>query len=363
MSCLERRTDFNLKYIQMMRDILPYCDGRATCGVRLEAKDFGKVFEYGLGPAQCDYLGAREPWIFEYQGLYYMTYDGAGRDAWLVCLATSKDLVHWERHGPIMECGQAGSPDSATASYGAVFFHGDKWHMFYLGSPNASPAPDNVPMVPYLTLKAEAQSPYGPWRKRPDIIPWRPKSGTYYQTTASPGRVTKSGEEFLQFFSASVENDFADGSPTLKRTLGIARTKNLDGAWAIDPEPIVPLDHQVENSDLYFEPNNGYWFLFTNHVGISPIEIGEGHTENIEYTDAVWVYWSKDINQWNPEHRAIVVDGQNCCWSKRCIGLAGVIPYMGRLAVLYDAPGDESISHMKRSIGLAWLDLPLVPPL
>jgi hypothetical protein len=32
------------------------------------------------------------------------------------------------------------------------------------------------------------------------------------------------------------------------------------------------------------------------------------------------------------------------------------------LAVLYDAPGGESISHMKRDIGLAWLDLPLAPP-
>jgi len=33
-----------------------------------------------------------------------------------------------------------------------------------------------------------------------------------------------------------------------------------------------------------------------------------------------------------------------------------------RLAVLYDAPGGDSKSHMKRDVGLAWLDLPLVPP-
>lgn len=31
----------------------------------------------------------------------------------------------------------------------------------------------------------------------------------------------------------------------------------------------------------------------------------------------------------------------------------------GRLAVMNDAPGDDSTSHMKRDIGLAWLDLPL----
>jgi hypothetical protein len=33
-----------------------------------------------------------------------------------------------------------------------------------------------------------------------------------------------------------------------------------------------------------------------------------------------------------------------------------------RLAVFYDAPGDDSIDHMNRDIGLAWLDLPLNIP-
>ncbi|MFA5814527.1 MAG: hypothetical protein WC865_02785 [Bacteroidales bacterium] len=33
-----------------------------------------------------------------------------------------------------------------------------------------------------------------------------------------------------------------------------------------------------------------------------------------------------------------------------------------RLALLYDAPGENSYSHMRRSIGLAFLKLPLVVP-
>mgnify|MGYP000079569337 CR=1 FL=1 len=33
-----------------------------------------------------------------------------------------------------------------------------------------------------------------------------------------------------------------------------------------------------------------------------------------------------------------------------------------RLALIYDAPGRESTSHMRRNIGLAWLELPLSPP-
>jgi hypothetical protein len=29
--------------------------------------------------------------------------------------------------------------------------------------------------------------------------------------------------------------------------------------------------------------------------------------------------------------------------------------------MLYDAPGGDSKSHMKRDVGLAWLNLPLTP--
>jgi hypothetical protein len=165
-----------------------------------------------------------------------------------------------------------------------------------------------------------------------------------------------------------VKKDFGRGCE-IKRTLGIARTRDLDGPWTLDPEPLAPLDDQIENSDLYYEPSNGYWFLFTNHVGIlSEADINpanmpeaiEGNPE--EFTDAIWVYWSKDPNHWNPEHKAVVLDGKNCTWAKRCIGLPGIIVRDGRLAILYDGAPGESVSHMRRHIGLAWLDLPLVPP-
>jgi hypothetical protein len=42
--------------------------------------------------------------------------------------------------------------------------------------------------------------------------------------------------------------------------------------------------------------------------------------------------------------------------------MPSVIKVGERLAVFYDAPGGDSKSHMKRDIGLAWLDLPLIPP-
>ena len=182
------------------------------------------------------------------------------------------------------------------------------------------------------------------------MIPFQAKPGTYYSVTASPGQIIKQGDEYRMFFSAATDHP-------IRRTLSIARTKNLDGPWTLDPQPILPATEQVENSSLYFEQANKTWFLFTNHVGI----------DGFEYTDAVWVYWSKDLNRWDPDHKAVVLDRSNCTWSKHIIGLPSVV--QGRRPagrVLRRQRGGEDArgvkSHMNRDIGLAWLRLPLTPP-
>jgi predicted GH43/DUF377 family glycosyl hydrolase len=323
-----------------------YEDGRPSAQLRYDATDAGIVLPFGTCPSGCDVMGARDVWVYEYHGRYIMHYDAAGPTGWLATRAESSDLYHWKVTGPVLELGSPGSKDSASASYGTTYFDGKVWHMFYLGTPHTSPAPDRIPAFPYLTLKAESKSATGPWLKESAVVPFEPQAGTYYSATASPGQILRADNEYLQFFSASVDHP-------IRRTIGIARTKDLNGLWSVDKNPILPLDEQVENSSLYFEPSNKTWFLFTNHVGIA---------HGVEYTDAIWVYWSKDLNHWNPKQKAVVLDGQNCKWSQAAIGLPSVIRYGNRLAILYDAPGGKSISHMRRSIGLAWLSLPLHPP-
>ncbi|TSA33129.1 MAG: hypothetical protein D4R65_08290 [Verrucomicrobiaceae bacterium] len=325
-----------------------YIDDRPQAGLRLEAKDQGVVLKHGGGPGDCDLRGAREAIVFQDKDVYYLHYDAAGPKGWLASLATSKDLVHWEKRGPILDFGKPGAPDSASASAPWVIHDGEWWHMFYLGTPNVSPKPDYVPMFPYQTLKARSRSPSGPWEKQYEAAPFTAQPGTYYSSTASPGDIVKWNGEFLMFFSASTS------PPDVKRTLSIARAKSLDGPWVVQAEPILPLEEQIENSSLYYEPEIQTWFLFTNHIGIND--------QKQEFTDAVWVYWSKDLNRWDAKNKAVVLDGRNCSWSKNCIGMPSVIKAGQRLAVLYDAPGGDSIGHMNRDIGLAWLDLPLVPP-
>jgi predicted GH43/DUF377 family glycosyl hydrolase len=321
-----------------------YRDGRPAATLRLEAKDDGPILRHGQGPNRCDYLGMREAIAFEHGGTYYLHYDGAGPRGWLACLATSKDLRRWDLKGPILDFGAEGEDDAGTASSPWTIFDGKKWHMFYVGCRTTTPPPDRIPAVPYFTMKATAPSPAGPWTKQ-KVRPFLTVADTYYADTASPGQVVKHGNEYLMFFSA------AAGRP-LKRTLSIARTRDLDGVWRVDAVPALPPDEQIENSALYFEPANKSWFLFTNHVGID--EIGE-------YTESIWVYWSKDINKWDPSRKAIVLDERNCRWSARNIGMPSVVKVGNRLALFYDATA-QLTDNMKRDIGLAWLDLPLVPP-
>ena len=338
----------------MNQSTFQYQDGRPTAVLRLEASDQGIIFEYGYGPEGCDNLGAREASVVFHDGVFHLFYDGAKADVgWRACLATSSDLKTWKHFGPVLELGDEGAPDSATATSPWFYHENGLWHTYYLGCRQTSPKPECVPQTPYLTCKADATSLTGPWQKRYDVVAVSPKHGTYYGETACPGWIFHYGDQYRMFFSAAAENPSDPVAGRIQRTLGLLSAPTLDGPWTAPVQPALPLEEQIENSSLYYEPANGYWFLFTNHVGID----ARG-----EYTDAIWVYWSKDPLNWDPNHKAVVLDGRNCSWSHDSIGMPSVVKSGDKLAMFYDAPGGDSISHMKRHIGLAWFTLPLTPP-
>lgn len=327
--------------------VTSYPDGRPVALKRMSATDACPILKHGAGPNQCDYLGAREAICFHDGDTYYLHYDGAGPTGWLACLATSKDLKQWKLHGPVLDLGSPGSDDSGTATSPWTVFDGQWWHMYYVGCRTTTPPPDRIPAVPYFTLTARSKHPYGPWEKLTKVVPFHTQPGTYYADTASPGQIVKQGDEYLMFFSAA-----AFHGKDLKRTLAIARTRDLDGPWRVDAEPILPPGQQLENSALYYEPSLKTWFLFANHIGLD---------SGGEYTDSIWVYWSKDLTQWDAEKRATVLDRVNCRWAVKCIGMPSVVKVGKRLAIFYDAPAEDT-GHMKRDIGLAWLELPLRIP-
>ena len=238
-----------------------YVDGRPAARLRMPADDHGPVLRHG--PAAFDHLAARDVVVFQHDGHYFMHYDAAGPDGWVAALATSDDGLGWCKRGPILELGRDGDPDRGSASYGVPVFDGHRWHLFYLGTPHTSGPPERIPAFPYLTRKAIADTPTGRWVKQPDLDPLPPLAGSWYEHTVAPGQIRKSDHGWFQFFSAARK----DGD-SIKRTLGYATTTDLDARWRIAPQPILPVDEQVENSSLYHEPANGLWFLFTNHVAI-----------------------------------------------------------------------------------------------
>jgi len=324
-----------------------YIDGRPSASLRVKCTDEGIVLKHGDGPDSCDFYGAREAIVNKDGDKYYLFYDGAGKDGWRACLAESVDLKIWTKKGAILPLGAAGADDSKSASSPWVIKEKELWHMFYLGTPNTSPAPDRIPAFPYLTMKAQARSLKGPWVKQYDVHPFKRNDSSFYTVTSSPGFIVKVKDEYLQFFSGAKQD-----SGGTKRTLGLARTKDLNATWKIDPDPLFPPTEQVENSSLFFDEKSKTWYLFTNHIGITP--------QGGEYTDAIWVFWTKDINHWNEKDKAVVLDKLNCTWAKGAIGMPSVIKAGNKLAMLYDGVEGNSTSHMHRNIALAWMELPLV---
>jgi hypothetical protein len=161
----------------------------------------------------------------------------------------------------------------------------------------------------------------------------------------------------MQFFSAAL----SDVSGSVYRTIGIARSRELHApSWQPDTSPILPVSQQVENVSIVYDDRSGHWLLFTNHVGLDAAVIDGSATVSPEYTDAIWVYWSRHLEHWNPEDKAVVLDGQTCGWSSKVIGLPSVIRRGDRLAIYYDGlardPIDPVERHMHRDIALAWLE-------
>ena len=83
--------------------------------------------------------GLYKSWILRRDGTFFLFYNAKDRpdSRWReqTGLATSTDLVHWERHpaNPVLPNGPAGSFDEFFASDPAVYWDGRQWVMWYFG--------------------------------------------------------------------------------------------------------------------------------------------------------------------------------------------------------------------------------------
>ncbi len=87
-----------------------------------------------LAPYETD-GGVEDPRVLALDGTYYMTYTGYNRHDAQLCLATSRDLRHWERRGVILPAYHGAWITGWTKS-GAIVPEriNGKWWMYYLGT-------------------------------------------------------------------------------------------------------------------------------------------------------------------------------------------------------------------------------------
>jgi predicted GH43/DUF377 family glycosyl hydrolase len=79
--------------------------------------------------------GVEDPRLVEIDGTYYLTYTGYNKKDAQLCLATSKDLVHWERKGVILPA-YKGNWNVGWTKSGAIVSTkiGGKYWMYFLGT-------------------------------------------------------------------------------------------------------------------------------------------------------------------------------------------------------------------------------------
>jgi D-alanyl-D-alanine dipeptidase len=87
--------------------------------------------------------GVEDPRVVRIGDTYYMTYTGYNRHDAQLCLATSTDLRHWERHGVILPA-YKGTWNNGWTKSGAIVPEriNGRWWMYYLGTRHDSDGPD-----------------------------------------------------------------------------------------------------------------------------------------------------------------------------------------------------------------------------
>ncbi len=345
---------------------LPYLPGVTDQGIVLRPDAVGGAnYTWDGG-------GVREANINREGNTYDMYYDGAatfGENLWRACLATSTDLIHWTKQGKKLNAAIDDDPTGASKGYRDwksasspwIIKEGATYYMFYLGC--LSVFGGGIPSSPYYTLLATSTSISGPWAKR-NYESGKEKHVPFYTDAlhecSAPGCVIVNpkwkgtgdilNKKYLLFSCGS----FAE---SIVRTNDLSITDAYDAAspnfWTYDPQYLFPPEDCPENSSMYYEPANGYYFLFINHI----------RTPQKDYTDAAWVYWTKDIDHWDQNNKAIVIDSSVSTWAKGAIGMPTVVKVDStKLAIFYDGCVGNGTGHLGRSIGLAYAKLPLQPP-
>jgi predicted GH43/DUF377 family glycosyl hydrolase len=122
--------------------------------------------------------GVEDPRLVEFDGTYYLTYTGYNKTDAQLCLATSHNLIHWDRKGVILPANR-GNWNVRWTKSGAIIpekINGKYW-MYFLGTSKDQKDQGGLASSPDLIHWSEAtQTP---------VLPVRP--GKFDSRVAEPG--------------------------------------------------------------------------------------------------------------------------------------------------------------------------------
>ena len=142
--------------------------------------------------------GVEDPRIVKITDTYYLTYTGYNKRDAQLCLATSKDLIHWTRKGILLPAYQ-GNWNTGWTKSGAIVPEkiNGKWWMYYLGT-----APDKRD---YMGLASSDDLLHWADATKEPVLPRR--QGTFDSRVMEPGPppiITDAG--ILLIYNAADDN-------------------------------------------------------------------------------------------------------------------------------------------------------------
>jgi predicted GH43/DUF377 family glycosyl hydrolase len=178
--------------------------------------------------------GLYKSWLIEHDGTYYLFYNAKNdrAEGWIeqTGVATSRDLVHWERSplNPILPNGRPGEFDDVFASDPAVFRHGDEWVMFYFGFCSDGHARESVAFSSDLLH----------WRKSGQIlINAGPPGSVDSRHAHKPGLFARDGVLHHYYCAVAPMPPRRLGAVTLEENRGISLARGEAPPGAGEPTP------------------------------------------------------------------------------------------------------------------------------
>lgn len=150
------------------------------------------------------------------------------RSGYIKC-ATSQDGLHWRVEGKALEAGASGAPEAQGVLTPYVVPSGGKWYMFFLAVDDGFTDPQCDVRGIWL---AEADSPYGPWKKHLDSpILWPGADGEWDELCCDdPNVIFREGKWWLYYKGRR------KGSPPMGSSIGLALAENVTGPYRKHPE-------------------------------------------------------------------------------------------------------------------------------